>query len=454
MNQLLISILCSYPPLSADGESLNMKGSLISAIRGKNYRAVEQLLQRGVSTAAAPNMHPLKEAILAQDDESTRLLLLLGADPNEAGRDGVTPLLACIEKSSLAGASMLLRYGANPNMGAGHGEDFESPLAAAVKANMITMSQLLLEYNGDANHQTTDGTPLLTTAIQKKTPKKFIELLLAYGAKPNAKSRQGKVALFEAISLGRADITLTLIEAGADVNLPGPKHMFWPSIHYPACLAILLSHGADHKKAPGIMEQAVGTNNIEVVRMLLKAGVSPDTKKDGTYTPLCSAIRDDRPELVKLLLSNGADPNVPAAEYPAFKCVTHNRVHFLPMLVAAGVALNKPKGILETAVSFNNVEALKWLLDQGVSPNDKSPKGMTPLTTAIRENRIDLVELLLTRGADPHVRGQGKRPQHLQRKLLNLTRSRLANPHGRREPPHPRAALDSHQGATGFQGNR
>ncbi|CAL3967760.1 hypothetical protein PZA11_003977 [Diplocarpon coronariae] len=395
-----------YPPLSAEGESPGPRGALISAIRGKNHRLVEQLLQKGVSTAAAPNIHPLKEAIWAHDEESVRLLLLLGADPNEAGRDGVTPLLACVEKSFLAGATTLLKYGANPHMGAGYGEDFESPLAVAVMANMVGVSQLLLQYHGDVNHQTSDGTPLLTAAIKKKTPKKFIELLLAYGAKVNAKSRAGKVALFEALSVGRADLVTLLLEGGADANLPGPKHMLWPAIHHPACLSVLLSHGADHQKAPGIMEQAVGINNIETVRILLKAGVNPNTMKDGTYTPLCSSIRDDRPELLKLLLSNGADPNVPASEYPAFKCVTHNRVHFLPLLLAAGVDLNKPKGILETAVSCNNLEALNWLLDQGVSPNDRSPKGMSPLTTAIRENRMDLVDMLLLRGADPHVRGQ------------------------------------------------
>lgn len=63
--------------------------------------------------------------------------------------------------------------------------------------------------------------------------------------------------------------------------------MLWPSTSQPQCLQILLSHGADYKKAPGIMELAVSINNIESVRILLKAGVSPDIKKDGTYTRAC-----------------------------------------------------------------------------------------------------------------------------------------------------------------------
>jgi ankyrin repeat protein len=393
-----------YPRSPADSGSGNMKAALISAVRDKNHKVVEQLLNRGVSANTGPNMHALKEAILAHDEGGVRLLLLFGADPNDPDRDGITPLYASVEKSFLAGATTLLKYGADPNLVAG--PDLESPLAVAVIANMVGFSHLLLTYNGDANHTTASGDTLLISATKKKTPKNFIDLLLDYGSNPNAKSREGKTALFEAIQIGRADIVTTLLEHGADPNLPGPKHMLWPSTYQSPCLQVLLSHGADHKKCPGIMELAVSINNIESVRILLKAGVNPDTKKDGTYTPLCTAIRDDRADILRLLLSNRADPNIMASEYPTFKCVTHNRVHFLPMLVAAGADLHTPKGILETAVSSNNIEALNWLLDQGVNPNDKSPKGMTPLTTAIRDDRTEMVDLLLLRGADPHMRGE------------------------------------------------
>lgn len=256
------------------------------------------------------------------------------------------------------------------------------------------------------NGTTSTGNTLLIAAIKKKTPKKFVELLIGYGANPNAKSREGKTALFGTIEMGRADVLQFLLEHGADANLPGPKHMLWPSVWQPACLQLLLTHGASPKKAPGLMELASSINNIESVRILLKHGVDPNIKKDGVYTPLCSSIRDDRADLVTLLLANGADPNVPASEYPCFKCITHDRVHFLPALVEAGADLTSPKGIVEMAVSCKNLEALNWLLDKGLSPNDKNPKGLTPLTTAIRENEIGMVDLLLMRGADPLIRGE------------------------------------------------
>lgn len=202
------------------------------------------------------------------------------------------------------------------------------------------------------------------------------------------------------------DIITSLLDYGANSNLPGPKYMLWPAIYQAPSLQVLLVYGADYKKSPGIIELAASINNIESVRVLIKAGVDPNVKKDGVYTPLCISIRDNCKDIFDLLITNGADLNTPASEYPVFKCIMHNRLQFLPALVAAGANLSSPKGIVETAVSVNNMEALNWLLEQGMSPNEENPKGHSPLTTAIRENRVEMVDLLLSRGADPSIRGQ------------------------------------------------
>ncbi|KAM0345468.1 hypothetical protein ACHAPU_006395 [Fusarium lateritium] len=392
------------PRNTVGADAANLKTALISAVRGRNHKLIEQLLDRGVSPNTGPEHLALKEAVLNTDAEAVRLLLLFGADPNGFDRDGVTPLFAAVEKSFIAGAVPLLKYGADPRFALG--PDNETALAAACIANKVNFAHLLLIYGGDANQLTATGETLLSSAINKKTPKKFIDLILDYGADPDGKSREGKTALFEAIQNSRVDIVTSLLDHGANPNLPGPKHMLWPASYQSACLQVLLAHGADPRKAPGIMELAVSVNNIESVRVLLNAKVDPNLKKDGVYTPLCTSIRDNRPDIFKLLLENKADPNVPASEYPAFKCITHNRLQFLPPLVEAGANLASPKGIVETAVSVNNIDALTWLLERGMSPNDKSPKGHSPLTTAIRENRIEMVDFLLSHGADPNVRGQ------------------------------------------------
>lgn len=394
-----------WSPRNTGGvDSGSMKSGLLSAIRGRNNKLVEQFLDRGAPARASAEYQPLREATLQTDTEAVRLLLLFGADPNEADNHGVTPLSIAVEKNFFTGATLMLKYGADPNYAIS--ADTEAPLAAAIIARKLSLVHLLLIYGGDANHLTAEGNTPLISAIDKKTPKKLVDLLLEYGAEVNAKSREGKTALFEAITSNRVDLVTALLERGADPNLPGPKHPLWPSTYNAPVLKVLLAHGANSKKAPGNMELAASLNNIESVRLLLEAGVDPNAKKDGVYTPLCTSIRDDRPDIFQLLLSNGADPNTPASEYPAFKCVTHHRVQYLPALVAAGADLHSPKGIVEMAVASNNMEALNWLLDQGMSPNDRNPKGASPLTTAIREKRAEMVNVLLSRGADPNMRGE------------------------------------------------
>ncbi|KAK0390538.1 hypothetical protein NLU13_0042 [Sarocladium strictum] len=415
---------------SVGSESGSMKSGLISAIRQKNHKMVEQLLDRGVAPNSGIDLPALREAINILDGESVRLLLLFGADPNEADREGITPLYAAVQRGFLAGAATLLKYGADSNML--NGSDFESPLGAAAIAGRVNFTHLLLIYGGDSNQSLSDGNTLMTACINKKTPKKLVDLLLEYGADPDAKNRMGQTALFKAIEATRVDIMESLIKHGANPNLPGPKHLLWPAtMHSTACLQLLLNHGADHKKTPGVMELAASINNIESVKALLKAGVNPNLKKDSVYTPLCSAIRDNRADIIDLLLKNGADPNCPASEYPAFKCITHKRQHFLPTLVAAGADLNSPKGIVEQAVASNNMEALVWLLDQGVDPNVRNAKGHSALTTAIRENRVEMIDLLLNRGADPNKRGEDwpvcmavKNPAVLRRILSVLAEPR------------------------------
>lgn len=175
----------------------------------------------------------------------------------------------------------------------------------------FNLARALLAYGGDANHVMADGDTLLMAAIKRKRSKRVIDLLLDYGADANTKNGHGHTPLFEAIGSHRIEIVATLLDHRANVNLPGPKHMLWPAASLPRILELLLARGADPKRAPGVMELATSENNIDSVRVLLKANVDPNARKDGIYTPLCSAIRDDRADIFDLLLANGAGMSLP-----------------------------------------------------------------------------------------------------------------------------------------------
>lgn len=340
------------PRNSIGADTPSLKLNLLASIRERNNKAVEQLLDRGVPANTGPDYHALNEAIRQHDLETVRLLLLFGADPNTPGDQAVSPLVASIEEGFLDAAAILLKYGADSNLPPA--SEHDSPFTLALIKEDTHFIRLFLMYGADPNQMTVDGETILTKMITSKCHRSLVGLVLEYGADADKKTEEGKTALFEAITAGRADIVATLLDHGANPNLPGPKHMLWPATYKPKCLQVLLARGADYKKTPGIMELATSINKIDSVRLLLKAGVDPNAKKDGTYTPLCTSIRDNHADIFHLLLANGADPNVPAAEYPCFKCVTHNRLEFLPDLLAAGGNLNAPKGIAETAVQHGN----------------------------------------------------------------------------------------------------
>ena len=402
--------------------SPTLRSALVTAVQQRNHQVLEELLETRPSSDSIADLNLLNQAVVNADCGSLRLLLLSGAEPNRPDKDGITPLLTATEMSLVDVASILLKYGADPNLPAG--SQLGSALSMSVAAHNLEFVELYLKHGGNVDGILPDGDTPFIKAVDGNAPVELVELMLTSGANPNSKTKFGKTPLLESLFARRLDIATFLLEHGANPNLAGPKHPLWPATHDPALLELLLSHGAKAKMAPGIMELATSMNSIEAVEVCLRHNVDPNIKKDGVYTPLCSAIRDDRADIVTLLIAHGADPNVPASEYPAFKCITHNRLHFLPEIIAAGADLHTPKGILETAVEHKNKEALLFLLNQGVNPNDRNSEGSTPLTTAIRENQDEMVDILLKHGASPAVRGQDwpicmavKKPELLQKIL-------------------------------------
>lgn len=383
-----------------------VKEAVVTAIKQRNHQVLEELLDMDFSADTIAQLDLLYLCIANGDTGSLRLLLVSGADPTRLCSDGTLPLQAATQLALPEIAAILLKYGADPNS---YGQQGTSPLLISIATNQADLLELYLRQTSiNLNSLLDDGDSLLIKSITARSSAELVSIMIEHGADPDKKTKFGKTPLLEALFAKRLDIATILLDAGANPNLAGPKHPLWPATHDPALLQLLLDRGAKSRMAPGIMELATSMNNIEAVEILLNWKVDPNIKKDGVYTPLCSAIRDDRADIVKLLLQHKADPNVPASEYPAFKCVSHNRLHYLPDLIAAGANLDSPKGILEVAVAHNNKEALLYLLAQGVDANARDTEGHTALTTAIRDNRTELVDILLEKGASPAIRGSGQ----------------------------------------------
>ncbi|GAB7365963.1 hypothetical protein MBLNU230_g7291t1 [Neophaeotheca triangularis] len=425
------STVSRWRPKHTEGAtSPGTQTALLAALRERNYKMVEHLLDSGASPQHASECSYLRVAIMNHDLNSVRLLLLFGADPNEKDKDNCTPLYAATEVLFYEAAQLLLKYGASTNRSAGPVQ--ETPFALSLNHGKAHFALLYLQYNADPQRIMENGDTPFMKAINSTVPMQLVELMLVYEADPNEKNSHGETALFKAINANRLDLVTLLLDYSANPNLPGPKHMLWPAVHRPQILERLLQKGADLRRAPGCLELATSINSLEAVQILFKHGVDPNAKKDGIFTPLCTAIRDNREDLLNIIIAAGADANLPASEYPAFKCVTHHRAHLLPKVLAAGADPERPKGIIEAAVAHNNQDALVFLLKHGVDPNARGPEGHTALTTAIRKGDIGFIDILLSNGASPGVRGHEwpvnmavKTPEILDRLLPHLSVSKI-----------------------------
>jgi ankyrin repeat protein len=108
--------------------------------------------------------------------------------------------------------------------------------------------------------------------------------------------------------------------------------------------------------------------------------------------------------LTRLLLQRGADPNDGETPYHAPESYD---LGALKALVESGKLNDESLAtILLRKADWHDYEAIKWLLDQGVNPNLMTHWGKTALLNAVlSDNALEIIEVLLTHGADPSIRG-------------------------------------------------
>ena len=61
--------------------------------------------------------------------------------------------------------------------------------------------------------------------------------------------------------------------------------------------------------------------------------------------------------------------------------------------------LNPKKSALHLAIKKNNLDIIKWLLENGVDINIKDEDGRTPLMDSVLNLKISMVKFLLEKGA-------------------------------------------------------
>jgi ankyrin repeat protein len=312
-------------------EAESIAGDLVTAIRNADVQSIRKLLDDGADVNARDpeGNTPLILAAFYASPQCVELLIENGADVNAANRAGATALIRAA--TDYDKTRSLVAGGANVRARSALGN---TPLIlAARRAGNSRTVQLLLEHGADsAEHNDVGVSPILSGAASGDV--ETVRLLLDAGAKADdyPKSSQPRAG----------DIV-------AGIRTP----LMWAAYHNDLQMArLLLEWGADPNRSTYFgnpLSHACMSDSFQAAELLITRGANVNARDAvGEFTPLhwAAGTESPRPELVKLLLANGADPNAEGGESvgafglapqtPRLIAEKRGRTAIVDALVAAG----------------------------------------------------------------------------------------------------------------------
>ena len=177
----------------------------------------------------------------------------------------------------------------------------------------------------------------------------------------------------------------------------------------------LLDRGASinpslmNNRLPNLLGYVAKSGNTGVIQFLLDSGA--EQEEEAQRSALESLAYTGKVEAMRLLLSNGADPNAPGGVhgYALQAAASRNQVNAMHFLLDAGADVNALGGVygsaLQAAAYEGHVEAMQVLLDKGADVNAQGGNYGNALQSAAFRGQVDVIHLLLDTGADVHVQG-------------------------------------------------
>jgi len=192
-------------------------------------------------------------------------------------------------------------------------ENAETPLMKAAREGTVEIAKLLLARGAKVNAKDGENSTALEAAIGRDQ-RAMVALLLAAKADPNSVNKYMQSALSNAAAAGNLELTELLLQAKAKPELPGlvlTPMMFAAFAGNGDLIRLLVRYGADVNYATKEYGQSALTSAItagkpDMVALLIELGANVNQKTPDGDTPLKMAKNGDQDDVVAMLKAAGA----------------------------------------------------------------------------------------------------------------------------------------------------
>jgi ankyrin repeat protein len=447
-----------------------------AAMKG-DAEMVQMLATAGANLRATTRLGsyaPLYLAARGGHSAAVATLLAAGADVNQASATGATPLMIAAASGDTRTVTMIVEGGAPVN--AKDTAKGETPLMYAAGYNRADVVKLLLQRGADA----TATTKVVDLAALTAPEEASMQRQAGQGSAPRRPAevpgltrplryneligtQGGLTALHFAARQGFTDTVVAMMDAGVDINQQNPGDKMTPLLiaivngHFDLA-KLMIEKGADASRgsANGVTplfavlnvywapkslypgpktHQQQRTGYLDLVKVLLDRGADVNARvkykvwyqaynsdfagvDESGATPFWRAAYANDVDAMKLLVSYGADPNIPTIK-PAGRPFTGDGVRqvqdlsglppvptggpaVLPIHAASGVGYGE--GFAANAHRYaptGFLPAIKYLVEElGADVNAVDHEGNTPVHLAASRGDTESILYLVSKGAD------------------------------------------------------
>ncbi len=373
--------------------------------------ACARLLRHGADVAAAEHYATVCAVRYGQLD-CLRLLLQHGGSLDAVDMERNTLLHEAAANGQAEAALFLLRQGAPINALNANGE---TPLILAAQHGHAEVLRALMQHGAETEHVVHDCETALSLAVRRITDLSTIRLMLQRGARVDAFPLRSlsSIVVRNALSNSNPEIAAFILKhALARTSLRiNPNDLLRSTHLHGANIPCLLSLGGRCSVLTERLPAAVKSNRLQFAAALLSNGADGTWCDSSTEETLLHLWVEHKGsvQLGKLLLVAGASPNARTVDglTPLHLAARAGDCLRAEILLDAGADPNAMEAYGSSVLSFAlpfNTDTGDYLLSRGADINAMPPDGWSPLHSAVACQYMDEAHWLLSHGANPTLR--------------------------------------------------